>query len=158
MAMRRNQPKVQAKDLPDSGVTNSASFRPGEKRPITGATICGSIGTAMASARKPATRLSPASRRKRKNARCGISADSSRGFRGIRAPSCGKISATLKKPRGTMNFRQTIKLFTAIFVAALIALLVGPRAARTQQDKAPQKQQMPTIDEYQPKSTLVTKE
>src|SRR2546422_1143194 len=157
MAMRRNQPKVQAKDLPESGVTNSASFRPGEKRPITGATICGSIGTAMASARKPATRLSPASRRKRKSLRCGIATDSSRGFRGIRAPSCGKINATLKKPRGTMNFRQTINLFTAIFVAALIALLVGPRAAMTRQATR-KKQQTPTIDEYQPKSTLVTKE
>src|SRR5258707_1615715 len=28
----------------------------------------------------------------------------------------------------------------------------------TQQDQTPQKQQTPTIDEYQPKSTLVTKE
>src|SRR5258708_597219 len=83
MAMRRNQPNVHAKDLPDSGVTNSASFRPGEKRPITGATTCGSIVTAMASARKPATRLSPASRRKRKSLCCGIVADCSR-----RIPRC----------------------------------------------------------------------
>jgi len=34
---------VQAKDLPVSGVTSSASFKPGEKRPITGATTCGSM-------------------------------------------------------------------------------------------------------------------
>src|SRR3989442_7545722 len=158
MAMRRNQPNVQAKDLPDSGVTNSASFRPGEKRPITGATICGSIGTAMASARKPATRLSPASRRKRKSLRCGIATDSSRGFRGAYPPSYGKIRRKSRKTRGTMNSRRTIVFFTFIFVVLYDATITSPRAAVTQQDKAPQKQQIPTIDEYQPKSTLVTKE
>jgi predicted TIM-barrel fold metal-dependent hydrolase len=58
-----------------------------------------------------------------------------------------------------MNSRQTIKLFSVVFVAALVALLVWPRAAMTQRDNAPQKkEQTPTIDEYQPKSTLVTKE
>jgi hypothetical protein len=58
-----------------------------------------------------------------------------------------------------MNFRRTTTLFSLIFVALFGALIVGPRAARTQQEQAPQKkQQTPTIDEYQPKSTLVAKE
>jgi len=43
-------------------------------------------------------------------------------------------------------------------LAIFAALIVWPRGAMTQQDQARQKQQMPTIDEYQPKSTLVTKE
>ena len=72
MAMRRNQPNVQAKDFPVCGVTNSASFRPGEKRAISGAGACGSMGTAMARARNPAMRLSPESTSKRKKPRCGI--------------------------------------------------------------------------------------
>src|SRR5437660_552245 len=53
MAMRRNQPKVQAKDLPVAGVTTSASLRPGEKTAMTSGITCGSMGTAMASARNP---------------------------------------------------------------------------------------------------------
>ncbi len=58
-----------------------------------------------------------------------------------------------------MNSRQTITFFTIILVAILAAFIVWPRVAMTQQDEAPQKkQQTPTIDEYQPKSTLVTKE
>src|SRR5271169_1729032 len=58
-----------------------------------------------------------------------------------------------------MNSRQTSKLLSVIFVAALAAFVAWPRAAMTQQGQATQKkQQVPTIDEYQPKSTLVTKE
>ena len=87
------------KDLPVSGVTNSASFRPGEKRAIRGAGTCGSMGTAMARARKPATRPSPASRMKWNSPRCGITANSSRGFHGAGPPSCGKISRTFENPR-----------------------------------------------------------
>src|SRR5260370_4063070 len=158
MAMRRNQPNVHAKDLPDSGVTNSASFRTGEKRPITGATTCGSIVTAMASARKPATRLSPASRRKRKRLRCGIAADCSRGFRGDYLPSYGKITWKSRKTRGTMNFRRIAIFFSFVFVVLFAAAITSPRAAVRQQDEAPKKRQTPTIDEYQPKSTLVTNE
>ena len=60
-----------------------------------------------------------------------------------------------KNPRGTVNSRRTI--LSIIFVS-LFALIVWPRAAMTPQDQALQKQQTPTIDEYQPKSTLVTKE
>src|SRR5258707_8410993 len=82
MAMRRNQPNVHAKDLPVSGVTNSASFSPGEKRAISGAATCGSMGTAMASARNPAHRPSAASKRERNSLPWSITADSSRGFRG----------------------------------------------------------------------------
>src|SRR5258707_7858053 len=57
-----------------------------------------------------------------------------------------------------MNSRRTILLFSTIFVVASAAFIVWPRAAMTQQGQSPQKQQTPTIDEYQPKSTLVTKE
>src|SRR6266849_2219031 len=159
MATRRNQPNVHAKDLPVSGVTNSASFRPGEKRAITGAITCGSMGTAMARAMKPATRASPARTRRRNGMRWGIAVDSSRGFRGAGPPSCGKICWKPNTPKGTMNSRRTITLFSIIFAAVFAVLIVWPRAAMTRQDPAPQnKQQTPTIDEYQPKSTLVTKE
>ena len=58
-----------------------------------------------------------------------------------------------------MNSRRTITFFSIILVAAFAALIVWPRAAMTRQDPAPQKmQQTPTIDAYQPKSTLVTRE
>src|SRR5437879_10914711 len=57
-----------------------------------------------------------------------------------------------------MNSRRTIFFVSTILVAASAAFLVWPRAAMTQQGQSPQKQQTPTIDEYQPKSTLVTKE
>ena len=57
-----------------------------------------------------------------------------------------------------MNSRRTITFFFVILVAILAALIVWPRAVMTRQDQARQNQQMPTIDEYQPKSTLVTKE
>src|SRR4029077_1384973 len=97
MATRRNQLNVQAKDLPlVSGVTNSASFRPGENSATSGAGICGSNGTATASARQPATRPSPARRRKRTNLLCGIATDSSRGFHGTWRPSCVKMCRTLQ--------------------------------------------------------------
>src|SRR5229473_1282891 len=58
-----------------------------------------------------------------------------------------------------MNSRRIVNFFLIVFVAVSVALLAWPRAAMTQQDKAPQKkEQTPTIEEYQPKSTLVTKE
>src|SRR5437899_12417169 len=57
-----------------------------------------------------------------------------------------------------MNSRRTILLVSTIFVVTSAAFIVWPRAAMTQQGQSPQKQQTPTIDEYQPKSTLVTKE
>src|SRR5437660_9707127 len=60
-----------------------------------------------------------------------------------------------KNPRGTVNSRRTT--LSIIFVS-LFALIVWPRAAMTRQDQSAQKQQTPTIDEYQPKSTLDTKE
>src|SRR6267142_5759991 len=81
MAMRRNQPKVHAIDLWVSGMMSSASFKPGEKRAIRGAGTWGSMGTATASARRPAAKLSPTSKRKRKSPRCGIAWNSNRGFR-----------------------------------------------------------------------------
>ena len=58
-----------------------------------------------------------------------------------------------------MRLRRTATLLT-FFLAALCALLFAlARAAKAQQDQAAKKnQQTPTIEEYQPKSTLVTKE
>src|SRR5271168_1915812 len=56
-----------------------------------------------------------------------------------------------------MNSRQTIKLFAVILVVAVVTVIVWPRAAMTQQT-SPKSQATPTIDEYQPKSMLVTKE
>src|SRR5260370_7991520 len=57
-----------------------------------------------------------------------------------------------------MNSRRTIIFFSFIVVVLSVAAITSPHAAVTQQDQAPKKQQTPTIDEYQPKSTLVTKE
>src|SRR5437667_2471091 len=57
-----------------------------------------------------------------------------------------------------MNSRRTILFVSIILVASLAAVIVWPRAAMTHQDQSPQRQQTPTIDEYQPNSTLVTKE
>src|SRR5260370_33178478 len=58
-----------------------------------------------------------------------------------------------------MNSRRIITFFSIIFVALFAAFIVWPRAAMTQQQQTSQKsQQTPTIDEYQPKSTLVSKE
>src|SRR5438132_14314226 len=94
--MRRNQPNVQAKDLPVSGVRNSASLRPGEKRAMTGGITRGSIGTAMDSARNPATMPSTASKTERNTLRWGIAVDFSRGFRNARQLSCGKMERFFK--------------------------------------------------------------
>src|SRR2546421_10685342 len=57
-----------------------------------------------------------------------------------------------------MNSRRTIIFVSIILIASLAALIVWPRAAMTHQDQSPRRQQTPTIDEYQPHSTLVTKE
>src|SRR6266852_5671135 len=57
-----------------------------------------------------------------------------------------------------MNSRRTTFFVSLIFVTTFAVFVVWPRAAVTQQDQSPLKQQTPTIDEYQPKSTLVTKE
>src|SRR5260370_28846124 len=57
-----------------------------------------------------------------------------------------------------MNSRRTILLVSTIFVVASAAFIVWPRAAMTQQGQSPQQQRTPTIDEYQPKSRIVTKE
>ncbi len=60
---------------------------------------------------------------------------------------------------GTMNLRRTIAVPAILFAVPCGLLLMRPRTAETQQAQAaPQKQQPPTIEEYQPKSTLVTKE
>jgi len=59
-----------------------------------------------------------------------------------------------------MNSRQTIKLFSVVLIAlsaAFVAFIGWPRAAMTQQTSQ-KSQATPTIDEYQPKSTLVIKE
>lgn len=58
-----------------------------------------------------------------------------------------------------MKSRHAITSLTILAMTLCGILLLGPRAAITQQDQIPdKKQRMPTIDEYQPKSTLVTRE
>src|SRR6266436_2286180 len=109
MAMRRNQPKVQAIDLWISGMMSSASFKPGEKRAIRGAGTCGSMGTATASARKPAARLSPASKRKRNKLRCGIAGDSNRGFRSV--TFLWEDNPDVQKPKGHYDLPANHHLF-----------------------------------------------
>src|SRR6266850_2258900 len=76
-----------------------------------------------------------------------------------RSRSCGKIIGRSKNQKGTMTSWRTITFFSIIFVVLSAALLGWLRAAATQQEQAAKKnQQVPTIEEYQPKSTLVTKE
>src|SRR6202007_938499 len=57
-----------------------------------------------------------------------------------------------------MNSRPATSFFTLILMATIGAFAVWPRARMTPQDRVAQTQQTPTIDEYQPKSTLVTGE
>src|SRR5271155_1936020 len=57
-----------------------------------------------------------------------------------------------------MTLPRSIILISILFVAVLALLIVAPREVLTQQDPAAQRwQKTPTIDEYQPKSTLVTR-
>src|SRR5260370_8225559 len=109
MAMSRKQPNVHAKDMQVSGVTNSVSVSPGEKRAISGAATCGSMGTAMASARNPAHRPSAASKRERNSLPWSITADSSRGFRGasFQFPQrAAEIPAELKQGNRTNEGKE----------------------------------------------------
>jgi predicted TIM-barrel fold metal-dependent hydrolase len=58
-----------------------------------------------------------------------------------------------------MRLRRTATLLTFFLAALCVLLFALARAAKAQQDQAAKKnQQTPTIEEYQPKSTLVTKE
>src|SRR6266851_3057500 len=77
---------------------------------------------------------------------------SNRGFRGARRHSCGKIVRVLKKQGALMNIRQIVLFSCVILIAIFATLVVWPRAALTQQGATPQKQQTPTIDEYQPRN------
>src|SRR6266404_2961215 len=92
---------------------SSASFKPGEKRAIRGAGTCGSMGTATASARKPAARLSPASKRKRNKLRCGIARDSNRGFRSF--TFLWEDNPDVQKPREHYDFPTNHHLFLKHF-------------------------------------------
>src|SRR6266850_28644 len=88
---------------------SSASFKPGEKRAIKGAGTCGSMGMATASARKPAVRLSPASKRKRNSPRCGIAGDLNRGFRLF--TFLWEDNPDVQKPKGHCDFPGNHLLF-----------------------------------------------
>jgi predicted TIM-barrel fold metal-dependent hydrolase len=58
-----------------------------------------------------------------------------------------------------MRLRRAATLLTFLLAALCTLLFARARAAKAQQDQAAKKnQQTPTIEEYQPKSTLVTKE
>jgi len=84
MAMRRNQPKVQARDACVEGMISSAIFRPGEKRETSQTGTADSLGTAQASARNPTRMPSMAGKTKRKNERCCIRSDSTKSHGGGR--------------------------------------------------------------------------
>src|SRR5208282_1275029 len=75
IAMRRNHPNVQARDLCAAGIMNSATFKPGEKRDTSKTGRLDSLGTAQASARNPTNKPAMAGKIKRKNMRCGIRKD-----------------------------------------------------------------------------------
>src|SRR6266852_3259122 len=111
MAMRRNQPKLQAKDLPVSGVTNSASFRPGEKSAISAAGICCSMGTAIARARKPAIRPSTANKRNRNSLRRGIAVDSNMRIPPRSAAFLWEDSPDIHEPKGLNEFPANDHIF-----------------------------------------------
>src|SRR5580692_3965323 len=83
MAMRRNQPKVQARDSWAAGMTNSATFRPGEKRETSETGIVDSLVMAQASARNPTSKPSMAGKIQRKNECFGIRRDSIKTY-GVR--------------------------------------------------------------------------
>src|SRR6267154_3047009 len=57
-----------------------------------------------------------------------------------------------------MNSRRNLFFISALCAGGLATVILWPRAVMTQQSTATEKQQTTTIDEYQPKSTLVTKE
>src|SRR2546426_7345336 len=103
---------------------SSASLRPGEKRAIRGAGTCASTGTATASARKPAVRLSPASRRKRNKLRCGIAADSNRGFRSF--TYLWEDNPDVQKPKEHSDFPANLHVFLNHFCCLICG---APRLA-----------------------------
>src|SRR6266699_3906088 len=122
------------------------------------------MGTAKANARNPAIKPSAASNRKRKSVRCVIASilsdGSRRMIRTFQEVVCEDTPA-VGIAEGTMNSRRTIT-FLAFPLMVSCGLLLAGRAARTKVIQASpelqQAQQTPTIEEYQPKSTLVTKE
>src|SRR6267143_6773064 len=93
---------------------SSASFKPGEKRAIRGEGTCASTGTATASARNPAARLSPASKRKRNGPRCGIAGDSNRGFRSFTV--LWEDNRDVQKPCGHYDFPVDHRVFLNHFL------------------------------------------
>jgi hypothetical protein len=107
MAMRKNQPKVQAMDLPVSvGAMSSASFKPGENSAITQGRSCGSTGIAIAKARNPNARLSTANRIRRSGRDCPMSADSNRG---LPAPPLSCVKMSRPKPWNTIPSAATAR-------------------------------------------------
>ena len=71
----------------------------------------------------------------------------------------GRYVFTIVTTRNFMRLRRTVTLGIAIPVAIAALLLARVHARALQQDQSAKKfSQVPTIEEYQPKSTLVTKE
>src|SRR5258708_23826362 len=110
---------------------SSASFRPGEKRAIRGAGTCGSMGTAIASARKPEARLSPVNKRKRNSPRCVIAGDSNRGFRSF--TFLWEDNPDVQKPKGHYDFPANHHLFLNPFRCLICR---APRLAPLGEDAA----------------------
>src|SRR5256884_5277515 len=71
----------------------------------------------------------------------------------------GRYVFTIVTTRNFMRLRRTVTLGIAIPVAIAALLLARVHARALQKDQSAKKfSQVPTIEEYQPKSTLVTKE
>src|SRR5712692_7891831 len=89
------------------------------------------MGTATASARKPAARLSPASKRKRNKLRCGIAGDSNRGFRSF--TFLWEDNPDVQKPKGHYDFPANHHAFLNHF---LCLICTPPRLAARSGDAA----------------------
>src|SRR6267378_809854 len=88
---------------------SSASFKPGERTAIRGAGACCSRGTATASARKPAARLSPRSKKKRNSRGRSIASDANRGFRAF--TFLWEDNPEAQKPKRHYDFSANQHLF-----------------------------------------------
>jgi|HubBroStandDraft_1064217.scaffolds.fasta_scaffold17449_3 hypothetical protein len=72
IAIRRNQPKVQASDSCSLGIVSSATFNPGEKTHTSQTGSVDSLVIAKASARNPTNKPSMAGKTQRKSGRSDI--------------------------------------------------------------------------------------
>jgi len=112
----------------------------------------------MASARKPGDHGQHGEQKETEQRALSIAAILAEDSTALVHLPMGKYAGR-QEPKGTMNSRRTITFVPIILVCHICCVRRLATRSDDAQDEAPQKkQQMPTIDEYQPKSTLVTKE